>query len=83
MPILAHGFYDFCCTVNYTIATVALYAFVIFLYVYCFGKIKKMSKMDGDNNTLAFGVVLAKYPHLVELIRRMNSDAQQTQATAE
>ncbi len=70
MPILAHGFYDFCCSVNYTLATVGLYAFVIFLYMYCFGKIKKMSRLDGDNNSLAFGLVVKKYPHLVEYFNR-------------
>ena len=41
MPVLAHGFYDFCCSVDYTIATVGLYAFVFLLYVHCFKKIKK------------------------------------------
>ncbi len=70
MPILAHGFYDFCCSVDYSLATVGLYAFVIFLYIHCFKRIKNMSKMDGDNNTLAFGLVLNKYPSLIEHFNR-------------
>lgn len=70
MPVLAHGFYDFCCSVNYTIATIGLYVFVIFLYIYCFKKIKNMSKIDGDNNTLSFGLVLRKYPYLIEYFNR-------------
>ena len=75
MPVLAHGFYDFCCSVDYSLATVGLYAFVIFLYVYCFRKISKMSRMDGDNNTLAFGIVVKKYPHLVEYFNNRNTGA--------
>ena len=62
MPILAHGFYDYCCTVDEVTATVALYVFVAFLYVYCFNKIRKMSKMDCYNNALVLGLLINKYP---------------------
>lgn len=75
MPVLAHGLYDFCCSVDYSIATIGLYAFVFFLYIHCFKRIKNMSKMDGDNNTLAFGLILKKYPHLVEYFNRFNTGA--------
>ena len=75
IPVLAHGFYDFCCSVDYSLATVGLYAFVIFLYVHCFRKISKMSRMDGDNNTLAFGIVVKKYPHLVEYFNNNSTGA--------
>lgn len=74
MPVLAHGFYDFCCSVDYTIATVGLYAFVFLLYVHCFKKIKNMSNLDGNNNTLAFGLVLNKYPHLIEYFNHVNQN---------
>lgn len=75
MPILAHGFYDFCCAVDYSVATVGLYTFVILLYIHCFKKIKHMSRLDGDNNTLAFGMVIKKYPHLVEYFNSNNMGA--------
>lgn len=75
MPVLAHGFYDFCCSVDYSIATIGLYAFVFFLYVHCFKRIKNMSKLDGDNNTLAAGLVLNKYPHLIEYFNNSNAGA--------
>lgn len=64
MPVLAHGLYDYCCTLGTTLATVCLYLFVAFLYVYCFGKIRKMSAGDMDDNRYAAGLVLGKYPHL-------------------
>lgn len=73
VPVLAHGFYDFCCSVDYTIATVGLYAFVIFLYIHCFKKIKNMSKIDGDNNSYAAGLLLKKYPFLIEYFNNRNS----------
>ena len=46
-----------------------LYAFLIFLYIYCFGKIRRMSKDDADDNTYATAMVIKKYPQLRELLR--------------
>lgn len=71
IPILAHGLYDYCCTVGTWFATIALYAFVLFLYIYCFGRIKKMSRDDMMDNTYSNILVLRKYPHLHEAIKEL------------
>ncbi len=65
VPVFAHGLYDYYCTLGTTFSTVALYAFILFLYFYCFRRIKKMSKGDTDDATYSTAMVLAKYPHLV------------------
>ncbi len=64
VPVFAHGLYDYCCTLGTVSATVALYAFLLFLYIYCFRKIKNMSKGDMDDTTYSNAMVLRKYPHL-------------------
>ena len=69
VPILAHGLYDYCCTDGSTLATIGLYAFLLFLYIYCFGRIKKMSKDDMLDVTYSNLLVLRKHPHLAEEIK--------------
>ncbi len=64
MPVLAHGLYDFCCTLDSGIGVLAFYAFIIVLYVYCFGKIKKMSAADAPQERFVLGMLLKKYPFL-------------------
>ncbi|MBQ4516963.1 MAG: PrsW family intramembrane metalloprotease [Clostridia bacterium] len=64
MPVLAHGLYDFCCTLDSGIGVLAFYAFIIVLYVYCFGKIKKMSASDAPQERFVLGMLLKKYPFL-------------------
>ena len=66
IPVLAHGLYDYCCTVDSIWATLGLFAFVLFLYIYCFGKIKKTSKADRDDITISKAMVRKKYPHLYD-----------------
>ena len=39
VPTLAHGLYDFLCTMGTDASLVMLMAFVIFMYVHCFRKI--------------------------------------------
>jgi len=65
MPILAHGLYDFCCAIGTTWALLALLAFVIFMYIHCFGKIRKMSKADAPERDYVKYMILNKYPHLI------------------
>jgi len=65
IPVLAHGFYDFCCTINSTWATVVFYAFIIFLYFHCFKKIKQMSTMDNNDVAYAIRLVSKKYPKVI------------------
>ena len=64
MPIVVHGIYDYCCFADTTFMTVVLYLFVIFLFIYCFGKIRKFSKIDSSDTAFANYMVLKKYPLL-------------------
>lgn len=64
MPVLAHGFYDYCCMRGDDAGMKAFYVFLIFLYIYCFRKVKKMSVQDASDIYLASGIVLQKYPQL-------------------
>ena len=75
IPILAHGLYDYCCTLGTTLATISLYAFIIFLYIYCFKKIKSMSKGDMDDTTYSNVMVLRKYPHLAVLLTEVQKNS--------
>ncbi len=66
VPVLAHGFYDFCCTINSITANILFYSFIVFLYFHCFKKIKKMSAADLPDNTYAWKMVFIKYPYLYQ-----------------
>lgn len=73
VPVLAHGLYDYCCTSDSSLSTAVLYVFVAFLYFHCFGKIRKMSKLDGVDGTYALIILVAKYPGLAEVFRNMTN----------
>jgi len=62
IPVLAHGFYDFCCTTGNTVINTIFYVFIIFLYVHCFKKIRMMSSADVKDTTYAMRLVIKKYP---------------------
>ncbi len=68
VPILAHGLYDYCCTAETVLADIVFYVFLIFLYIYCFKRIKEMSKGDMEDGKLAMALVFKKYPHLIEAV---------------
>ncbi len=68
VPVLAHGAYDYCCTVGTTGAMIAFAALLVFLYFYCFGKIRKMSKQDMGASLYTAFLLTRKYPELVEVI---------------
>lgn len=66
VPVMAHGFFDYCLSLESTLAILAFFAFVVFMYVHCFGKIKKLSNSDGYTDSIAAAWVLTRYPHLRE-----------------
>lgn len=70
LPVLCHGFYDYCCSIDSLLATVAFYAFLLFLYIFCFARISKMSKSDQLDHTYSNMLVLLKYPTLMESLQR-------------
>lgn len=79
VPTLAHGLYDFCCSVGDTWAIMLFYGFVIFMYVYCFKKIKAFSAADGTDYTYATILLAKKYPQLTnELKAFFGSDSDET-----
>ena len=62
MPILAHGAYDFCCSIGSGLMTLVFIILEVFLYVHCFGKINKISKADGYTNNYAILMFIKEYP---------------------
>ncbi len=69
VPVFAHGLYDYCCTYGTRLAVFVFYAFLIGMYVYCFGKIKKMSAGDAPVASYVYMLLLRKYPELGERLQ--------------
>ncbi|MBQ7792042.1 MAG: PrsW family intramembrane metalloprotease [Clostridia bacterium] len=64
VPVLAHGLYDFLCVVDTTWAFLGLVAFLGFMYVHCFRKIRRMSQNDQTEQTYVEKMLQMKYPGL-------------------
>lgn len=64
IPIILHGTYNSCCSIGTTFSTLLLVTLVIFMYVYCFGKILKVSKNDTYENSYIMYMMTSKYPEL-------------------
>ena len=80
VPVLAHGFYNFSCTMGNNVAMIVLTLFVLFMYITCFGRIKKMSASDAPNHNYAVALVTKKYPEFAEYLKNQEKN---TQAEAE
>ena len=65
MPVVAHGFYNTCCSLGTVLSYVILFAFLIFMYVHSFRKIRKMSSVDGFENKYVGYLISRKYPATV------------------
>ncbi len=61
MPILVHGFYDFCLFTDDTFFTIVFYIFLLGMYIYCFARVRHFSKVDGGFSVYALGYVMKKY----------------------
>lgn len=70
VPILCHGFYDFCATIDSWVFTILFFAFLIFLYVICFIRVHKLSKLDAPTGIAAISLVLKRYPASYEYLRQ-------------
>ena len=79
IPTLAHGFYDFCCTLNSGLAMAAFFLFVIFMYFHCFKKIRKMSFADGYTGNYAQDYIFRKYPELFRVQTESIEDVQEVE----
>ena len=64
VPTFAHGLYDYCCTSDSWLAMLVFFAFLIGMYIYCFGKVKKMSVKDAPVSSYVFSLLAKKYPEL-------------------
>ncbi len=69
MPVLAHGFYDYCCSADKWWSTIAFVVFLIFLYIFCFGRIRKMSDADMIDTRAALTMLSKKYPAVRTVIK--------------
>lgn len=70
MPIVLHGIYNYCCSESSTLFTVLFMLFIAFLYVFCFGRIKKMSQADDYNRGITERLLTKKYPSVpAEIVR--------------
>lgn len=64
VPVLFHGTYNFCCTVEKAWALIAFLVFVVFMYVHCFKKLKQISREDATNDAYVVALLMQKYPGL-------------------
>ena len=69
MPILAHGFYDFCCNIDKAWSTTAFIVFLAFLYIFCFKRIWKMSDTDILDTRMALVMLSKKYSIVRESLK--------------
>ena len=68
LPVLIHGFYDFCLFTENSVFTIVYLIFLVGLYIFCFGRIKKLSKADMDDYQLIPLMLCQKYPELIGII---------------
>ena len=69
VPVLAHGFYDFCATIDSVIFTVIFLVFLGLLYFICFYNVRKLSKADTYSASLSMDMVLEKHPDAAAYLR--------------
>ena len=69
VPVVIHGLYDFCCFNGSYVMMGVMIALMIFLYIYCFGKIRKMSKIDAKDSAYLRMLLESKHPGIIEALR--------------
>lgn len=72
VPALAHGFYDYCCFVGTVGTMIVFYIFVIFLYVFCFRRVIKMSKGDMIDTKRALVMLCNEYPIIRKIVQKIH-----------
>ena len=73
MPVLAHGFYDYCLFIDSTVALLAFNVFLMLMYFHCFAKIRKFSAKDNYTNNLAISMIVRKHPQTEEYFNEINN----------
>ncbi|MCR5484783.1 MAG: PrsW family intramembrane metalloprotease [Clostridiales bacterium] len=61
VPILVHGFYDFCLSLDSNMMVMIFFVFLLALYFICFRRINKMSKADFSDVNYAYSLLVKKY----------------------
>ncbi len=64
LPIVTHGFYDYCASMSGLVYLIVFLVFLVLLYVFCFGNIRKMSKKDNSDKSWVTTLLISKYPEL-------------------
>jgi hypothetical protein len=80
VPTIVHGAYDFGLTFGTVFALLAVIALVVYMYIYCFGRIRKMSASDALSDGYAYAMVIKKYPTLPDLISARNAELESQKA---
>ncbi len=70
VPIAAHGTYDFLVSLESVMAALLFWAFLIFLYIFCFRKIALLSKNDQHQENMIAALLNQRYPYLYPRIRQ-------------
>ncbi len=79
MPVLAHGAYDYLCSVSTWVSDVLFVILLVVLYVTQFKRISSMSKEDADEKGYAISLVCKKYVAVKELIDAASQNFSQAQ----
>ena len=66
VPVLIHGFYNYCCTVGSILEILIMIALIIILYIFCFKKIKQMSREDTSDTVFALKLLHKEYPEIAQ-----------------
>ncbi|MBE6817560.1 MAG: PrsW family intramembrane metalloprotease [Ruminococcaceae bacterium] len=70
IPMLTHGMYDFLASMGTVLSMLIFVVFLIGLYIYCFCKIRKISKTDQYETNLIAAALGKKYPYLYGRIQQ-------------
>ncbi|MBQ9878861.1 MAG: PrsW family intramembrane metalloprotease [Clostridia bacterium] len=62
LPVVMHGVYDFTASIEEWWAGVFFVAFIVFLYVYCFRKVRELSRRDNHDINITAYWLYRKYP---------------------
>ncbi|MBR0413691.1 MAG: PrsW family intramembrane metalloprotease [Clostridia bacterium] len=70
IPMLTHGMYDFLASMGTVLSLLVFIVFLVGLYIYCFCKIRKISKTDQYETNLIAAALGKKYPYLYGRIQQ-------------
>ncbi len=73
IPVLMHGFYDYSCTIGTLAMDIVFYAFLYSLYLICFRKVQKMSRIDSIDTAFATRMVINKHKALARFLAENHS----------